>query len=183
MGLWMVLWEENKDRRAEEWGERMWAVGCRQEKWNGNYWNPKGEERKEGAENTCKGIMAENVQNLGRDLDIRVHEAHGLWMEVKFWFSNCSSEEKTNTNSNLHSEKMGKVNCQSGIHTALKQQNAWTEYSMLEQDEKEYYDSNIKMGVIKKSLENNRGKMFTVEENTRNRTESNVSRSVHRKLY
>ena len=36
---------------------------------------PEGEEREEGAENLFKEIIAENFPNMGRKLDIHVHEA------------------------------------------------------------------------------------------------------------
>ena len=36
---------------------------------------PKAEEREEGAENLFKEIIAENFPNMGRKLDIQVHEA------------------------------------------------------------------------------------------------------------
>lgn len=37
---------------------------------------PEGRKREKGAENLFKEIMAENVPNLRRDLDIQVHEAN-----------------------------------------------------------------------------------------------------------
>ena len=36
---------------------------------------PEGEEKEEGAENLFKEIIAENFSNLGRKLDVQVHEA------------------------------------------------------------------------------------------------------------
>ena len=39
---------------------------------------PEGEEREEGAENLFKEIIAENFPNMGRKLDIQVHEAYKL---------------------------------------------------------------------------------------------------------
>ena len=36
---------------------------------------PEGEEREKGAERLFKEIIAENFPNLGKDLDIQVHEA------------------------------------------------------------------------------------------------------------
>lgn len=36
---------------------------------------PEGEEREEGAESIFKTIMAENLPNLGREMDIQIHEA------------------------------------------------------------------------------------------------------------
>lgn len=66
--------------------------------------------RKKEAGSTFKGIMAENFPNLGRGLDIHIHEGHRSWMELKLQFSFGSTEKrKTNTNQNLHSEIMGKL--------------------------------------------------------------------------
>lgn len=42
---------------------------------------PEGEDREQGVESLFKGIMAENIPNLGRDVDIQVHEAN--WSSQK----------------------------------------------------------------------------------------------------
>lgn len=38
---------------------------------------PEGERKKEGTETIIKAIMAENFLNLGRKMDIQIHDAQG----------------------------------------------------------------------------------------------------------
>lgn len=55
--------------------EAYGLMGNHEKKYCMHYGNPKGEENEKGTENMFKAIMAENFPNLGKEIDIQIHEA------------------------------------------------------------------------------------------------------------
>ena len=66
--------EENRAKNEKEWRKPMWSVRYHQKKKMWIIGVPWGEGRE--TESLFKEIVAENLPNLGSDLDIQIHEAH-----------------------------------------------------------------------------------------------------------
>lgn len=71
--------EEKKKEERKKWRKPNWVMEHYQQ-----YWVKHGISQAGKREKVFKGIMAENFSNLGRDTDIKVHEAHRFLYRMNY---------------------------------------------------------------------------------------------------